>query len=95
MKLNKRLERYLHMDMDFATFHLLAVVPQSHEDAAVLLVPRNIGENKYLNMRCRGGSYWYCTIDQMMADCVERGYISRVHAALLKRSYDKFRRKGV
>lgn len=92
MKLNKRLERYLHMDM--ATFHLLAVVPQSHEDAAVLLVPRNAGENKYLNMRCRGGSYWYCTIDQMMQDCIDRGYISRIHAAWLKHGYEGFRRKN-
>ncbi len=94
MKLNRRLERYLRMDMNLATFHLLAVVPQSHEDAAVLLVPRDMSKDKYLNMRCRGGSCWYGTIDQMLQDCIDRGYISRIRAILLKRRYDKFRRKS-
>ncbi len=94
MKLNKRLERYLRMDMNLAAFHLLAVVPQSHEDAAVLLVPRDMSKDKYLNMRCRGGSCWYGTIDQMLQDCIDRGYIGRIHAILLKHRYDRFRRKS-
>lgn len=53
-----------------------------------------MSKDKYLNMRCRGGSCWYGTIDQMLQDCIDRGYISRIRAILLKRRYDKFRRKS-
>lgn len=94
MRINNRMERHLRQQIDFSVFHLLSVVPQAHGSTVILLMPRNTAKDKYFNMKRGSESYWYCSLDQMLDACVEGGYISRVHAALLKRSYGKFTRRS-
>ncbi len=93
MRLSRKMERHLRVHIDLAVFRILSVIPQSRNSAVILLVPRNQNEDKYFNMKCCNESYWYCTIDQMLDDCIDRGFISRIHAALLKHSCEKFARR--
>lgn len=86
MRLSKRIERYLRTPIDFYEFRLLAVLPQTKTDAVVLLVPRTTGANRYCNMKCQDGSRWFCSVDQMLDECIQKGYVGRISAALLKKA---------
>ena len=95
MQLSKRMERYLRQDIDYAIFHLFEVVPQSRENAVILLIPRDTGENKYCNMKYKGDSRWFSSFDQMLDECVDRGYIGKARADMLKRRYDRLTRRKI
>lgn len=87
MHLSTRMERYLTTDIGFSGFILLAVVPQTKTDAVILLVPRETGENAYCGLKYRGVTRWFGSVDELLGECVSKGYIGKVQAFLLKRRY--------
>lgn len=93
MRLSKRMERYLRTDIGLSEFRLFAVLPQTKEDAVLLLVPRCAGGNGYCNMKYRNGSRWFGSVGQMLDECVIEGYIGKLRAGLLRHEYRKTLRR--
>ena len=85
MHLSTRMERYLTTDIGFSDFTLLAVIPQTKTDAVILLMPRTTGENAYCGLKYRGVTRWFGSVDELLDECVSKGYIGKVQAFLLKR----------
>lgn len=93
MRLSTRMERYLTTDIGFSDFILLAVVPQTKTDAVILLVPRASGENAYCGLKYRGVTRWFGSVDELLEECINKGYIGKIQAFLLKRRYAGRKRK--
>lgn len=96
MKLSLRMAKYLREDINFSDFYLLAVIPQTKEYAVILLVPRSTGENAYFGLKYRGSTRWFGSVDELLGECVAKGYIGKIRARLLKRRYQQsIRRKRI
>jgi len=88
MTLNKRMERQLRCDIDLAEFHLLDVIPQRHQPAVVLLVPRQItNSNSFFCVKRGYSNQWHCDLDHALKAAVVAGYMSRLRAWIISRRY--------
>ena len=85
MRLSARMERYLTTDIGFSDFILLAAIPQTRADAVILLAPRASGENAYCGLKYRGVTRWFGSVDELLEECINKGYIGKIQAFLLKR----------
>lgn len=88
MNITKKAAHYLReTHIDFTAFYILDIAVQNEEHAVILLAPINPSRDRYFCIQYYGKSYFYESIERMMAVCVETGYISRRLAERLVATY--------
>ena len=70
-RMTQYLDKHLCSHIDFGSFHLLALIPRFGKDAVVLLVPKDLREDKHFNLQCGTTSLWYSSLDNMLTAAKE------------------------
>lgn len=89
MKLPGKIAHYLQGNVDFDSFFVLDIAVQDEENPVLLLAPRDITIDKFFCMQCKGHSYFYGSIENMMEVCVKCQYLSPAATKRLTRKYHK------
>ena len=92
-RLTRYLDKHLCGHIDFGAFHLLAVISRIGKAAVVLLVPRDLRENKHFNLQCGTTSLWYSSLDNMLTAAREYYGISGYQAWGCHRRYAALQRR--
>jgi hypothetical protein len=93
-RLTRYLDKHLRGHINFGTFHLLAVILRFRKDAVVLLVPRDLREDKHFNLQCGTTSLWYSSLDNMLTAAREYYGITAYQAWRCSRRYAALQRRN-
>lgn len=81
------LDEQLQGHIDFATFHLLAVIPRGEMHPVVMLVPRYANEPQNFNLQVGTKSLWFGSLDNMLHAAREYYHINNAWFWYCRRRY--------
>lgn len=87
------LDEHLQGHIDFATFHLLAVIPRSVLPPVVMLVHRYANEPQNFNMQVGTTSLWFGSLDNMLTTAQEYYHISDIWVWYCRRRYAELQKQ--
>lgn len=92
--LTRYLDKHLCGHIDFGTFRLLAVIPRYGKEVVVLLVPKDLREDKHFNLQYGTTSLWYSSLDNMLTAAREYYGITAYQAWRCSRRYAALQRRN-
>ena len=87
------LDEHLQGHIDFATFHLLAVIPRGEMPPVVMLIPRYVNEPQNFNLQVGTKSLWFGSLNNMLRAAKEYYHISDIWVWYCRRRYAELQKQ--
>lgn len=92
-RIARYLDKHLRGHIDFGVFYLLAVITRYRKESVVLLVPRDLREEKHFNLQCGTTSLWYSSLENMLTAAKVYYGITAYQAWRCSRRYSALQRR--
>lgn len=93
MRFPKRLNDCLNSQIDFGSFHVLAVIRRKRYETVVLIVPKKATKPGYYGILVGQNGSWYPSVDAMLENAVFRKLIGNVRKAVLLYRFKRMARR--
>lgn len=87
------LDERLQGHIDFATFHLLAVIPRGEMPPVIMLIPRYANEPQNFNLQVGTRYPWFGSLDNMLRAAKEYYHINNAWIWYCRRRYAQLQKQ--